>query len=254
MKRFFFCLFFSFIGLSLWAQSFEPYIPEDEMPDVVQVLPAPPQDPSSEFDRDIMRYMWGKQQRRDPARLEMAVRDAIWSMDTTLVILGEHFGLKISREETPAIYEVLTRGITTIENIRFRPKAHYFRIRPFAYFKEPSIFPQDDEWLSGEGSYHQGMGMRPSDGSDQSRFGRSRLCKGMALRRKPRHLRLPLAKRRGCQPPRCRHRLLPSSEFREIPIRHGTRPGRIPPSEECREVIEMKLCGRFFVGHKAFSG
>ena len=139
MKRVVLLVFLQFFCSCLFAQVFEPYIPEAEMPDVVKVLPAPPQDPSSEFDRDIMRYMWGKQQRRDPARLEMAVRDAIWSMDTTLVILGEHFGLKISKEETPAIYEVLTRGITTIENIRFRPKAHYFRIRPFAYFKEPSI-------------------------------------------------------------------------------------------------------------------
>ncbi len=143
-----------------FAQTFEPYIPEIEMPDVVKVLPAPPADPSPEFDRDIMRYMWGKQQRRDLARLEMAVRDAIWSMDTTLVILGEPFGLKISKEETPAIYEVLTRGITTIENIRFRPKAHYFRIRPFAYFQEPSIFPQDDEWLATEGSYPSGHTIR----------------------------------------------------------------------------------------------
>ena len=156
MKRVVLLVFLQLFCSCLFAQVFEPYIPEAEMPDVVKVLPAPPQDPSSEFDRDIMRYMWGKQQRRDPARLEMAVRDAIWSMDTTLVILGEHFGLKISKEETPAIYEVLTRGITTIENIRFRPKAHYFRIRPFAYFKEPSIFPQDDEWLSGEGSYPSG--------------------------------------------------------------------------------------------------
>ena len=48
----------------------------------------------------------------------------------------------------------------TIENIRFRPKAHYFRIRPFAYFKEPSIFPQDDEWLATEGSYPSGHTIR----------------------------------------------------------------------------------------------
>lgn len=130
------------------------------MPDVVKVLPAPPADPSPEFDYDIRRYEWGKQQRKDPARLQMAVRDAIWSLDTTLVILGEPFGLKISKEETPAIYEVLTRGVTTIENIRFRPKAHYFRTRPFAYFKEPSIFPQDDEWLATEGSYPSGHTIR----------------------------------------------------------------------------------------------
>ena len=144
----------------LRAQTFEPYIPEDQMPDVVQIVPAPPQDPSPEFDHDILRYMWGKQQRKDPARLAMAVRDAVWSLDTTLVILGEPFGLEISKEGTPAIYEVLTRGVTTIENIRFRPKAHYFRIRPFAYFQEPSIFPQDDEWLSGEGSYPSGHTIR----------------------------------------------------------------------------------------------
>ena len=154
------------VVLSFWlaagafAQEFEPYIPADRMPDVVQCVPPPPQDPSSDFDHDILRYMWGKQQRKDPARLEMAVRDAIWSMDTTLVILGEPFGLKVSKEETPAIYEVLTRGITTIENIRFKPKAHYFRIRPFAYFNEPSIFPQDDEWLATEGSYPSGHTIR----------------------------------------------------------------------------------------------
>ena len=149
-----------FLQYSAFAQDFEPYIPENEMPDVVEIVPAPPKDPSPDFDHDILRYMWGKQQRKDSLRLVMATRDAVWNLDTTLVILSEPFGLKISKEETPAIYEVLTRGITTIENIRFRPKAHYFRIRPFAYFQEPSIFPQDDEWLSTEGSYPSGHTIR----------------------------------------------------------------------------------------------
>lgn len=145
-----------------WAQeaSFVPYIPENEMPDVVKILPAPPADPSPGFDYDVLCYMRGKQQRRDPARLEMAVRDAIWSLDTTLVILSEPFGLKVTKEGTPAIYEVLTRGVTTIESIRYRPKAHYFRIRPFAYFQESSIFPQDDAWLATEGSYPSGHTIR----------------------------------------------------------------------------------------------
>ena len=154
----------AFVLLSLhtgaFAQDFEPYIPQEELPDAVQIVPAPPADPSPDFDHDILRYMWGKQQRKDPARLEMAVRDAVWSLDTTIVILSEPFGMKISKEATPAIYEVLTRGVTTIENIRFKPKAYYFRIRPFAYFQEPSIFPQDDEWLATEGSYPSGHTIR----------------------------------------------------------------------------------------------
>lgn len=145
---------------ALAQQTFKPYMPEDQMPDVVKVLPAPPADPSPAFDYDALRYMWGKQQRRDSLRLAMAVRDAIWDLDTTIVILGEHFGHKISKEGTPAIYNVLTRGVTTIEAIRIKPKAHHFRIRPFVYFNEPSIFPQDDEWLSKEGSYPSGHTIR----------------------------------------------------------------------------------------------
>ena len=161
MKKVLITLAALFFGAyAAWAQTIEPYIPSEQMPDVVKIVPAPPADPSPEFDHDILRYMWGKQQRKDPERLAMAVRDAIWSIDTTLVILGEPFGLEISPEKTPAIYNVLTRGVTTIEVIRFKPKAHYFRIRPFAYFQEPSIFPQDDEWLSGEGSYPSGHTIR----------------------------------------------------------------------------------------------
>lgn len=137
-----------------------PYIPESGLPDVVKCIPPPPEDPSPEFDRDVLRYVWGKQQRADSLRLAMAVRDAIWDLDTTIAILSEPFGMAISPEDTPRIYEVLTRGVTTIENIRFRPKAHYFRKRPFAYFAEPSIFPQDDDWLALEGSYPSGHTIR----------------------------------------------------------------------------------------------
>ena len=69
-----------FLCLSAQAQTFDPYIPEDDLPDVVQIVPAPPEDPSPDFDHDILRYMWGKQQRKDPARLEMAIRDAVWNL------------------------------------------------------------------------------------------------------------------------------------------------------------------------------
>lgn len=161
MKKTLFIIALLCLQLSALAQDkIIPYIPEEDLPDAVLCVPAPPQDPSTEFDHDILRYMWGKQQRRDSLRLAMAIRDAVWNLDSTLVILGEPFGLKISKEQTPAIYEVLTRGVTTIEAIRIKPKAHYFRIRPFAYFKEPSIFPQDDDWLAKEGSYPSGHTIR----------------------------------------------------------------------------------------------
>ena len=151
-------LIISFAG---WAQgTIVPYIPVDEMPDVVKCIPAPPQDPSPAFDYDIIRYVWGKQQRANPERLAMAKRDAIWNLDTTIAILSKPFGMSLSPEKTPQIYELLLRGVTTIENIRYRPKAYYFRTRPFAYYGEPSIFPQDDYFLSQEGSYPSGHTIR----------------------------------------------------------------------------------------------
>ena len=141
-------------------QNLLPYIPENELPDVVQCMPAPPAESSQEFAYDQLRYQWGKQQRENPERLAMAVRDAIWSLDTTFVIMSDAFGLKVSAKDTPQIYELLTRGVTTIENIRFRPQAYYFRTRPFVYYGEPSIFPESDEWLAKEGSYPSGHTIR----------------------------------------------------------------------------------------------
>jgi len=161
MKKYASLLLLVVFQFQAWAQnSFVPYIPADEMPDVVQCIPAPPEDPSPAFDYDIIRYVWGKQQRQNPERLAMAKRDAIWNLDTTIAILSEPFGIMVSAKETPEIYELLTRGVTTIEDIRYRPKAHYFRTRPFAYYGEESIFPQDDEFLAAEGSYPSGHTIR----------------------------------------------------------------------------------------------
>ena len=104
------------------SESPQPYIAEELLPDVVQCVPAPPAFNSPEFEYDSIRYEWGKAQRANPERLAEAVRDAIWSLDTTLAIMSVPFGKEVSPEKTPEIYNVLTRGITTIENIRFRPK------------------------------------------------------------------------------------------------------------------------------------
>lgn len=146
--------------LSLGAQEIVPYIPMDEMPDLVKCLPGPPDTTDAQFANDILRYMWGKEQRKDPARAAMAIQDSHWSLDTLFVIFSKPLGLNISKEGTPEIYEVLTRGITTIENIRIKPKAHYFRLRPYTRFHEPSLASWDDEWLAKEGSFPSGHAIR----------------------------------------------------------------------------------------------
>ena len=145
---------------TLRAQDVQLYMTEHELPDLVKCLPAPPDTIGEAFTHDIMRYMWGKTQRLDSVRLAQAKRDAIWSLDTVRVIYSEPFGYAIDPVTTPEIYKLFVNGVSTIEQIRFRPKAHYFRMRPYARFHESSIFPQDDAWLATEGSYPSGHTIR----------------------------------------------------------------------------------------------
>ena len=145
-------------ALPLQAQKL--YYTEAEMPDMLKCLPAPPVPGSSEFDRDILRYMWGKTQREDAARAAQAALDATWSLDTLAMIMSEPFGKTISKESTPEIYALFIDGISTIEQVRLKPKAFYSRKRPYVYFHEHSMTVWEESDLSGEGSYPSGHTIR----------------------------------------------------------------------------------------------
>ena len=142
------------------ARAQELYFPADEMPDLLTILPAPPDTSSIDFTNDILRYMWGKTQRKDAARAAIADRDAIWDLDTLATIFSEPFGMKISREGTPDIYTVFVNAVETIGEPRFKPKAHYNRIRPFVYFGEELMTPWEEWLIRYEGSYPSGHTMR----------------------------------------------------------------------------------------------
>jgi len=149
-----------FCACALSARAQETYFSIDEMPDLVQCLPAPPDTTSIDFAHDVMRYMWGKTMRQDAERAVIAERDAIWDLDTLAAIFSEPFGLEISKEETPEIYKAFVNGIATIELIRIRPKAHFMRKRPFDRFNEHMYTTWEEESLRGEGSYPSGHTIR----------------------------------------------------------------------------------------------
>ena len=80
-----------------------PYFTSKEMPDMRHFLPAPPDTIGALFTHDIMQYMWGKTQRLDPVRCDIAKRDAVYGLDCIIQEFSEPFGLQISKEETPEI-------------------------------------------------------------------------------------------------------------------------------------------------------
>ncbi|MBO4905742.1 MAG: phosphatase PAP2 family protein [Bacteroidaceae bacterium] len=136
------------------------YLTIEEMPDMRIFLPAPPDTTSEAFAHDVMRYFWGKQMRQDSIRGRIAAEDANWTTQYICQIMSIPFGMQITPEATPEIYQLVSNSINTADLIGKKPKAHYMRKRPFDRFKEPSLVPKDDEALSHNGSYPSGHTIR----------------------------------------------------------------------------------------------
>ena len=135
------------------------YFTTEELPDLIKCLPAPPDTTSEHFVHDIMRYIWGKQQRIDPERAAMARRDAVWSHDSLFAEMSVPFGLKISKAETPEIWKLLEASLRTTDQMRVAPKRYYMRKRPFVRFNEHILTygaEENEAELAAEGSYPSG--------------------------------------------------------------------------------------------------
>ena len=152
-------LYALFLSLAVCSYAQETYLATEELPDLIQCLPAPPQKGSPAFKYDVKRYQWGKEQRKDPARAEMAYKDALWTYDALLGQFASAFGLVVSKEGTPQIWKLMETSLRTVDQIRVAPKAYFHRIRPFEYFKESTSTGEDDV-LRGEGSYPSGHTIR----------------------------------------------------------------------------------------------
>lgn len=134
----------------------QQYFTVDEMPDLTYILPAPPDTNSVSFTNDITRYMWGKTQRLDPARLAIAINDSDYSLKYILRIFSDSFGMSITEEETPEIYRLLRDFTETCDNICVKPKNYYMRKRPFMFYHEQTATPDQDVNLAKNGSYPSG--------------------------------------------------------------------------------------------------
>ena len=159
-KIFVFALAALMSSMALNAQDeIQPYFTVDQLPNLIKCLPAPPAFDSPEFSNDMMRFAWGKQQRLDPERAEIAKRDAVWSYEALLAEFDVPFGLHMSPEDTPEIWKLMVTSLTTTDAMRVAPKAFYHRQRPFERFQDKMLTDEEAE-LTGEGSYPSGHTMR----------------------------------------------------------------------------------------------
>ena len=160
MRRIFFILVAAMMTALVYAGTPEVYIPAEQLPHLLSIMPAPPAFNSPEFAFDEVRYNWGKEQRQDSVRLAIAIADAEWN-DLELVLnrWQEAFGMPISEVATPHIYALLVNSITTVDPMRIEPKAYYHRQRPFERYDD-TMPSHEESSLRGEGSYPSGHSLR----------------------------------------------------------------------------------------------
>ena len=169
MKKIFLMTIALLFGLApaAWAQGTDidldneaMYFEEDDMPNAVVWLPAPPDTTSTQFVYDITQYMWGKTQRLDEERAQQAIDNAVEEIAEMLEQFSVPFGMEISKEATPAIYHALYRGVLTVRLAASKPKTTYQRMRPYTRFNEHTLLPDGEERLRMNGSYPSGHTVR----------------------------------------------------------------------------------------------
>jgi len=132
------------------------YFTKAELPNMANILPAPPEFESARFVADQSQYLWGKLMRLDEARCAQAQRDAVYSMQTIIDEFGSIFGLEITKEGTPEIYSILQDVCASCDSIYSDAKVYFDRKRPYAYYNEGTIVPEKEEKHRNEGSYPSG--------------------------------------------------------------------------------------------------
>lgn len=132
------------------------YFTKAQLPNMANILPAPPEFESARFVADQSQYLWGKLMRLDEARCAQAKRDAVYSMATIIEEFSGLFGLEITKEDTPEIYSILQDVCASCDSIYSDAKAYFNRMRPYAYYNEDTIIPEKEEKHRYEGSYPSG--------------------------------------------------------------------------------------------------
>lgn len=137
-----------------------PFINLSDMPQLYDCMPAHPAFDSPEFSYDMVRYLWGKQQRENEERVNIAIADAEWDdLEKVYANWKDAFGLEVTKEGTPKIYALLNKSLRTTDPTRRAVKAQYSRQRPFERYNDTMPSHEEDE-LRGEGSYPSGHTLR----------------------------------------------------------------------------------------------
>ena len=115
----------------------------DEYPDGTRYLPPPPDSLSQAFITDIIRYHEGKTMRHGE-RAAQAVREAGLSVREIMSDVSTAFGCQLTPEALPELGKLISCVTTDACGSTSKAKRYYQRKRPFLYFREPTLIPEEE--------------------------------------------------------------------------------------------------------------
>lgn len=132
------------------------FLQETQAPDSLTLLPPPPATDSIEFLNDKAQYELGKSL-RDTPRGKQAWQDAHVAGDGVAAAFSDAFGREISKSKTPELYRLVMKMREDAGDLATRSaKIRYMRIRPFAFYQEPTCRTDQQQELSTNGAYPSG--------------------------------------------------------------------------------------------------
>lgn len=131
------------------------YLAENEYPDSLKLLPAPPADGSAAFARD-QEISEESLKLRGTDRYDQAVRDAELMFPAAAAAFAGAVGFEITQADTPYLYMLLRRTLADAGLSTYTAKDNYNRPRPFMVNNKAIGTPDEEEGLRKDGSYPSG--------------------------------------------------------------------------------------------------
>lgn len=135
------------------------FLTQENVPNDLIYLPAPPADGSDAFIADSALYQSNKALRTGE-RGRQAIADVYTSTDSILKSFSPAFGMSITKEKTPEMYKLISMAKTDIRLGVNNGKKTYMRTRPYVHFNESTPLPEEDRELRYTGSYPSGHSVR----------------------------------------------------------------------------------------------
>jgi acid phosphatase (class A) len=131
------------------------YLPPQELPNSLALVPKPPTAGSTAFTLDAEIYRTTRQLRGTP-RWELATQDADLRFPQAAGTFSCAVNAPVSEKDTPHLYMLMRRTLTDAGLSTYTAKNQYKRTRPFVENKEISCTPEEEKKLMTDGSYPSG--------------------------------------------------------------------------------------------------